>query len=137
MRSRNARCAALYIRPRVRACRHGRAEYWNTPVLHSTTFRVLRMISFGCHGWGGGGCAGRDVEGGKSHTSIGSFAGCCKASFLGFLPGFGLAGMTQSLDAVGAWVSGRDEGGDVGESAYLGPIGWRKRQQRTVECRSP
>ena len=40
----------------------------------------------------------------REHTAVSSLTGsigCEVESFLGFLPGFGLAGMTHSLDAVG------------------------------------
>ena len=54
------------------------------------------------------------------HTSLASLGAA--ASFLGFLPGFGLAGITHSLEAEG--VVGKVGGGavTVGDK-YLGPIG--------------
>ena len=64
-------------------------------------FCTRRPLLSTCIGFESVGLASEEVRVG-SLTSVDSFGGA--ASFLGLRPGFGLAGMTHSFDAAGAWV---------------------------------
>lgn len=68
-----------------------------------------------------------------SLTSVDSFGGA--ESFLGLRPGFGLAGMTHSFDAAGAWVQ-RGMGEKVRGKRWMGvyvPVAQRVEEEATAD----